>query len=76
MCSINIDGLVQREECIATINRAVDSAIELCDTGLCQARNKFLDITNSRGSACRLARAKAIPELYILQVNRLTTPMC
>ena len=51
MGSIDVYGLIQRECDITANDRAVDSAVKVCDGHLREAGDKLLDVTDSLGSA-------------------------
>jgi len=62
MRSIDVYGLIQRECDIAADDRAVDSAVKVCDRRLRETGDELLDVTDSLGSAGWLARSIAVPE--------------
>ena len=66
MRSINVYGLIQRE-CDITVNdRAVNSAVKICDGHLRKAEDELLDVADSLGSTGWLTRARAVPEAQVL----------
>ena len=66
MGSIDVYGLIQRECDITANDRAVDSAVKVCDGYLREAGDKLLDVTDSLGGAGWLTRARAVPEAQVL----------
>ena len=66
MRSINVYGLIQRECDITANDRAVDSAVKVCDGHLREAGDELLDVADSLGSTGWLTRARAVPEAQVL----------
>ena len=66
MRSIDVYGLIQRE-CDITVNdRAVNSAVKICDGHLRKAGDELLDVADPLGSTGWLTRARAVPEAQVL----------
>lgn len=74
MRSLYVDGLIQRERYFVADNSAIHCAIKVCDAGLRETRNKFLDVSNPLSGTGRLTRAECVPVFQILGgiVNSIT----
>ena len=66
MRSIDVYGLIQRECDITANDRAVDSAVKVCDGHPREAGEELLDVADSLGSTGWLTRARAVPEAQVL----------
>jgi hypothetical protein len=62
VCRIDINGLVKREPYIAGDDRPIDGCGEFGYSRIGQARNKFLDVSDSLCGCGWIPRPEAVPE--------------
>ena len=67
MGSIDVDRLVEREECLTRNDGAVYRGIEILDACPSEAGDKFGDVTDTLCSNSGVSRPITIPELKVCE---------